>query len=613
MAPLAFAFRAGSMANPALGFGNGILMTSFSHMGNAFNQINGFQQYQPQQQPEPPPDRQYDRALDRPSTAASVSSDALRSQSIDRHGGSRDRERNRDRDRDREKKRRDRWKQSGPAAASGTAPIAKAAPASSSIGSSPVGSGGCADSESAFHGSFSLGAVEYSARTHLSAAVASRTIQALFFSALQSADASATRTLAELGIDVKFSYSRTPMLARADDTAEAQPVHDAVALTKRSVHQNGPKEEPGIKGTHYRNKNKMDPAFSPTSAVPSVLDSADRSEDPSSSLAAGFEVASLQRGPDDSSNSRSDGDGKVSPRSPLPTAGNKRPRTPSLALHEAAANSIAASGSDPQEASNAVDAPPEAIRFGPLPRSTMQIVMCVPTAAASFFSLYGEVTRTWIDMNDVDSGYLLAEFANCDVAAACIALLDGVVLTDAESESELVKVPSASLLSEVQLQERDEKLLTEIDAGSTSHVEELDVVFRIDGSLQRHTGPPRAGCLPKNAFPPSVTLHVSNLPDPTLSRPSAVPSGADLRSHQNVLEARLRELFSAYGEVLDVRFAPGTARMAYATMDSPRAALEALMALHNVPFPDKLGRRIKISFAKSGWAPSGTGPTSPNK
>lgn len=81
-----------------------------------------------------------------------------------------------------------------------------------------------------------------------------------------------------------------------------------------------------------------------------------------------------------------------------------------------------------------------------------------------------------------------------------------------------------------------------------------------------------------NIFPPSATLHLSNIP-PTTS------------------ETDLKRLFAEFGEILAFKFFQKDHKMALIQMGTVEQAVEALVALHNYELTSS--NHLRISFTKS--------------
>jgi polypyrimidine tract-binding protein 1 len=80
------------------------------------------------------------------------------------------------------------------------------------------------------------------------------------------------------------------------------------------------------------------------------------------------------------------------------------------------------------------------------------------------------------------------------------------------------------------------------------------------------------------AYPPSATLHLSNIPTVTT-------------------EDELKDLFMQYGNVVTFRFFPNDRRMALVQMGSQEEAVSALVALHNHRLSGD--SYLRVSFTKS--------------
>jgi RNA recognition motif-containing protein len=90
-----------------------------------------------------------------------------------------------------------------------------------------------------------------------------------------------------------------------------------------------------------------------------------------------------------------------------------------------------------------------------------------------------------------------------------------------------------------------------------------------------------------NIFPPSATLHLSNIPPTTT-------------------EEQLQELFTEHGTVVAFKFFQKDRKMALIQMSSVEEAVHALMAHHNHQLAET--SHLRVSYSKSTIAPGATTP-----
>ena len=167
------------------------------------------------------------------------------------------------------------------------------------------------------------------------------------------------------------------------------------------------------------------------------------------------------------------------------------------------------------------------------------------------FGVYGNVLRVKILYNKKDTA--LVEYEEDYQAHNAVENLNRVRWHDKTmniliSKHSSVKMPKDS--SEVQL--------TKDYSGSKLHR------YRRLGSKNH-----------KHIFPPSSTLHLSNIPSTT--------------TEQNLID-----LFKEYGNVLSFKFGPNDRKIAWIKMDSTQTAIEALVGLHDY----ELGKttNLRVSF-----------------
>jgi len=181
---------------------------------------------------------------------------------------------------------------------------------------------------------------------------------------------------------------------------------------------------------------------------------------------------------------------------------------------------------------------------------------CVNTDALfTLFGVYGDVTRVKILFNKKDSA--LINFANPQQAATALANLDRAKLWNKQ-----IRV-FASKHTTVQMPKDGQP-----DSGLTKDYSTSPLHrFKKPGSKNFN-----------NIFPPSATLHLSNIPP-------------------NVTEQQLRELFQKYGQVKAFKFFQKDRKMALIQMGSAEEATHALIASHNYQLADNM--HLRCTFSKA--------------
>lgn len=155
------------------------------------------------------------------------------------------------------------------------------------------------------------------------------------------------------------------------------------------------------------------------------------------------------------------------------------------------------------------------------------------------FGVYGNVQKVKILFNKKDSA--LVEFEEEYQARDALENLKGIVWHD----KPLNIVFSKFLTVKLPKDGSDEPWLTKDFSGSKLHR------FRKFNSKNH-----------RNIFPPSPTLHLSNIPS-------------------SVTEEYLTEQFTNFGQILSFKFSPNDKKIAWIKMDSIQSALEALVNMHN--------------------------------
>lgn len=182
-----------------------------------------------------------------------------------------------------------------------------------------------------------------------------------------------------------------------------------------------------------------------------------------------------------------------------------------------------------------------------------------PDALFTLFGVYGDVIRVKIMFNKKDNA--LIQFADPAQASCCMTHLDklkvwGKNIKVAPSKHSVVQMPKEG----------------QPDAGLTKDYTNSPLHrFKKPNSKNHH-----------NIFPPSATLHLSNIPPTTT-------------------EEQLTELFKQHGTVVAFKFFQKDRKMALIQMGSVEDAVHALMALHNHQLAET--SHLRVSFSKSTIAP----------
>ena len=178
-----------------------------------------------------------------------------------------------------------------------------------------------------------------------------------------------------------------------------------------------------------------------------------------------------------------------------------------------------------------------------------------PEALFTLFGVYGDVLRVKILFNKKDNA--LINFANAQQAATALINLDRAKLWNKP-----IRVFSSKHLS-VQMPKEGtpDSGLTKDFSSSPLHR------FKKPGSKNFN-----------NIFPPSPTLHLSNIP-------------------ATVSEQELRDLFAVYGRVKAFKFFQKDRKMALLQMESVDEAIIALIATHNYQLADNM--HLRCTFSKA--------------
>ena len=187
--------------------------------------------------------------------------------------------------------------------------------------------------------------------------------------------------------------------------------------------------------------------------------------------------------------------------------------------------------------------------------SNLDEQMVTPDALFTLFGVYGDVHRVKILFNKKDNA--LVQMAEPHQAQLAIAHLDKVKVWSkpirvTQSKHAVVQMPKEG----------------QPDAGLTKDF--------TNSQLHRFKRPGSKNC--QNIFPPSVVLHLSNIPP-------------------NVTEEELKEAFERHGTVAAFKFFPKDRKMALIQMESPEESVMALIAMHNYPLSES--NHLRVSFSKS--------------
>ncbi|RNA01881.1 polypyrimidine tract-binding 1-like isoform X4 [Brachionus plicatilis] len=178
-----------------------------------------------------------------------------------------------------------------------------------------------------------------------------------------------------------------------------------------------------------------------------------------------------------------------------------------------------------------------------------------PDALFTLFGVYGDVVRVKILFNKKDSA--LINFSNAQHASTALANLDRIKLW-----SKQIRVfPSKHLTVQMPKDGQPDAGLTKDFSNSPLHR------FKKPGSKNFN-----------NIFPPSATLHLSNIP-------------------QNVTEQQLKDIFGRYGTIKAFKFFQKDRKMALCQMSSIEEATHALILTHNYQLADNM--HLRVTFSKA--------------
>lgn len=151
----------------------------------------------------------------------------------------------------------------------------------------------------------------------------------------------------------------------------------------------------------------------------------------------------------------------------------------------------------------------------------------------------------------------LIQFADATQAQTAMTHLDKVKAWG----KQLKVVPSKNIIVQMPKEGQPDNGLTKDFSNSPLHR------FKTPNSKNYH-----------NIFPPSATLHLSNIPE-------------------SVSDDDLKELFKDYGSVSAFKFFQKDKKMALIQMGSIDEAIDALVNLHNYDLGEK--HHLRVSFTKS--------------
>ena len=187
--------------------------------------------------------------------------------------------------------------------------------------------------------------------------------------------------------------------------------------------------------------------------------------------------------------------------------------------------------------------------------SNLNEELVTPEALFTLFGVYGDVVRVKILFNKKDSA--LINFSNGQQASTALSNLDRVKLWN----KQIRVFPSKHLTVQMPKDGQPDSGLTKDFSNSPLHR------FKKPGSKNFN-----------NIFPPSQTLHLSNIP-------------------ANVQEQELKDLFGMYGTVKAFKFFQKDRKMALIQMDTVEEAITALIATHNYQLADNM--HLRCTFSKA--------------
>ena len=187
--------------------------------------------------------------------------------------------------------------------------------------------------------------------------------------------------------------------------------------------------------------------------------------------------------------------------------------------------------------------------------SNLNEELVTPEALFTLFGVYGDVLRVKILFNKKDSA--LINFSNGQQAATAQSMLDRCKLWN----KQIRVFPSKHVTVQMPKDGTPDSGLTKDFTTSPLHR------FKKPGSKNFN-----------NIFPPSPTLHLSNIP-------------------ASVSEQEIRDLFSTYGTVKAFKFFQKDRKMALIQMDTAEEACTALIATHNYQLAENM--HLRCTFSKA--------------
>ena len=178
-----------------------------------------------------------------------------------------------------------------------------------------------------------------------------------------------------------------------------------------------------------------------------------------------------------------------------------------------------------------------------------------PEALFTLFGVYGDVQRVKILFNKKDSA--LIQFSNGLQSATALQNLDRCKVWN----KQIRVFPSKHLTVQMPKDGTPDSGLTKDFTNSPLHR------FKKPGSKNFN-----------NIFPPSQTLHLSNLP-------------------ASIQEADLKEIFTQYGTVRGFKFFQKDRKMALIQMDTVEEAVHALIGTHNYQLAENM--HLRCTFSKA--------------
>ncbi len=187
--------------------------------------------------------------------------------------------------------------------------------------------------------------------------------------------------------------------------------------------------------------------------------------------------------------------------------------------------------------------------------SNLNEEFATPEALFTLFGVYGDVQRVKVLFNKKDSA--LIQFTNSQQAATALQNLDRCKLCN----KQIRVFPSKH--TQVQMPKDGQP-----DSGLTKDF--------INSPLHRFKKPGSKNF--NNIFPPSQTLHLSNIP-------------------ATIQDQELNQIFAQYGNIRAFKFFPKDRKMALIQMDTIEEAVHALIGTHNYQLADNM--HLRVTFSKA--------------